>query len=62
MTNLAKCLKPSGACWSKKEEFVEYSELAMSLKEKLLPARHHVTEYCACGCSSFMADVDACLK
>lgn len=45
MTNLTKCLKPSGSCWSKKEEFAEYSELATVLKKKLLPARHYVMEY-----------------
>ena len=45
MTNLTKCLKPSGSCSSKKEEFAEYSGLAIFLKKKWLPTRHYVVEY-----------------
>lgn len=44
MVNLAKCLKPSGSCWSQKEEFSECSELALFLKKTWLPARHYVME------------------
>lgn len=45
MVNLAKCLEPSGSCWSQKEEFSECSELAVFLKKTRLPARQYVMNY-----------------
>lgn len=44
MTKIAKCLKPSGSCWSQKEEIAECSELAIFLKN-LIPSSHYGMEY-----------------
>lgn len=60
MTNLTKCLKASGSCWSKKEEFAEYSRAGHVLEKEMITCNALCPGiYCACACSSFIADIDA---